>query len=139
MESSQWGNWNNLLCRKVSFLTAPHCQFLGVGQEFEDTKGAIRIRISKKNRQHNGQKEKYKRTNKLWSRHICICGILYFKLNGIDAINEITKPKLAILYFQIVLVSVLTYSKVDRGFEHRSYQSNAYYEQEQIVIGSESE
>jgi len=21
-----------------------------------------------------------------------ICGILYFKLNGIDAINEITKP-----------------------------------------------
>ena len=29
----------------------------------EDTKGAIRIRISKKNRQHNGQKKKYKRTN----------------------------------------------------------------------------
>jgi hypothetical protein len=25
-------------------------------EEFEDTKGAIRIRISKKNRQHNGQK-----------------------------------------------------------------------------------
>jgi hypothetical protein len=31
--------------------------------EFEDTKGAIIIRISKKNRQHNGQKKKYKRTN----------------------------------------------------------------------------
>ena len=30
---------------------------------FEDTKGAIRIRISKKNRQHNGKKKKYKRTN----------------------------------------------------------------------------
>jgi hypothetical protein len=30
--------------------------------EFEDTKGAIRIRISK-NRQHNDQKKKYKRTN----------------------------------------------------------------------------
>ena len=29
----------------------------------EDTKGAIRICISKKNRQHNGQKKKYKRTN----------------------------------------------------------------------------
>jgi hypothetical protein len=29
---------------------------------FEDTKGAIRNRISKKNRQHNGKK-KYKRTN----------------------------------------------------------------------------
>ena len=32
-------------------------------EEFEDTKVAIRIRISKKNRQHNGQKKKYKRTN----------------------------------------------------------------------------
>jgi hypothetical protein len=30
--------------------------------ELEDTKGVIRIRISK-NRQHNGQKKKYKRTN----------------------------------------------------------------------------
>jgi hypothetical protein len=32
-------------------------------EEFEDTKGVIRIRISKKNRQHNGQKKKYKGTN----------------------------------------------------------------------------
>jgi len=32
-------------------------------EEFEDTKGAIRIRISKKNRQHTGQQKKYKRTN----------------------------------------------------------------------------
>jgi hypothetical protein len=32
-------------------------------EEFEDTKGAIRIRISKKNRHYNGQKKKYKRTN----------------------------------------------------------------------------
>ena len=31
--------------------------------EFEDTKGVIRIRMSKKNRQHNGKKKKYKRTN----------------------------------------------------------------------------
>jgi len=31
--------------------------------EFEDTKGVIRIRISKKNIQHNGQKKKDKRTN----------------------------------------------------------------------------
>jgi hypothetical protein len=31
--------------------------------EFEDTKGAIRIRKSKKNREHNGQKKKDKRTN----------------------------------------------------------------------------
>ena len=32
-------------------------------EEFEDTKGVIRIRISKKNRPHNDQKKKYKRTN----------------------------------------------------------------------------
>ena len=31
-------------------------------EEFEDTKGVIRIRISKKNRQNNG-KTKYKRIN----------------------------------------------------------------------------
>ena len=32
-------------------------------QEFEDAKGVIRICKSKKNRQHNGQKKKDKRTN----------------------------------------------------------------------------
>ncbi len=32
-------------------------------EEFIDTKGVIRIRKSKKNRQHTGQKKKYKRTN----------------------------------------------------------------------------
>ena len=31
--------------------------------DFEDTKGVIRIRIWKKNRQHNDQKKKYKRKN----------------------------------------------------------------------------
>ena len=31
-------------------------------EEFEDTKGVIRICISK-NKQHNGQKKNYKRTN----------------------------------------------------------------------------
>ena len=31
-------------------------------EEFEDTKGVIKIRISKKNRQHNGQKEKQRST-----------------------------------------------------------------------------
>ena len=34
-----------------------------VKEELKTTKGAIRIRISKKNRQHNDQKKKYKRTN----------------------------------------------------------------------------
>jgi hypothetical protein len=32
-------------------------------EEFEDTKGITRTRISKKDRQYNGQKKKYKRTN----------------------------------------------------------------------------
>jgi len=32
-------------------------------EEFEDTKGVIRIRKSKKDKQHNGQKKKDKRTN----------------------------------------------------------------------------
>ena len=31
-------------------------------EEFEDTEGTIRIHISK-NREHNGQKKKFKRTN----------------------------------------------------------------------------
>ena len=40
-------------------------------EEFEDTKGVIRIRKSKKNRQHNEQKKKYKRTNNdLKNKHI---------------------------------------------------------------------
>ena len=39
-------------------------------EEFEDTRGVIRIRISK-NRQHNGQKKKHKRTkNGLQNIHI---------------------------------------------------------------------
>ena len=37
--------------------------------EFEDTKGLIRIRISKKNRQFNGQKKKNKRTNNDLQKH----------------------------------------------------------------------
>jgi hypothetical protein len=32
-------------------------------EEFDDTKGVIRIRKSKKDRQHNGQEKKDKRTN----------------------------------------------------------------------------
>ena len=34
-----------------------------IQEEFEDSKVVIRIRILKKNRQHNGQKKKYKGTN----------------------------------------------------------------------------
>jgi hypothetical protein len=45
-------------------ISGPHCQFQGI-EEFEDTKGVIRIRISKKNRQHNGKKKK----DKQWSKN----------------------------------------------------------------------
>ena len=40
----------------------PFWGFFFKQEEFEDTKGTIRIRISK-NRQHNDQKKKYKRIN----------------------------------------------------------------------------
>ena len=46
--------------RDVNYLVAMDFHMY---EEFEDTKGVIRICISKKNRQHNGQKKKYKRTN----------------------------------------------------------------------------
>ena len=36
---------------------------IGYIEEFEDTKEVIRIRKSKKDRQHNGQKKKYKGKN----------------------------------------------------------------------------
>ena len=44
----------------ISEIVNNHCSNLIFIEEFEDIKGVIRIRISKKNRQHNGQKKKYK-------------------------------------------------------------------------------
>ena len=38
-------------------------------EEFEDTKGVIRIRISKKNRQHNGQKKKVQKNKQRSTKH----------------------------------------------------------------------
>ena len=38
-------------------------------EEFEDTKGAIRIHISKKNRQHNGQKKKVRKDKQRSTKH----------------------------------------------------------------------
>jgi hypothetical protein len=37
--------------------------------ELEDTKFAIRVRTSKKNRQHNGQKKKYKRQTTIYKTY----------------------------------------------------------------------
>ena len=38
-------------------------------EEFEDTKGAIIIRISKKNRQHNGKKKKGQKDKQRYIKH----------------------------------------------------------------------
>jgi hypothetical protein len=38
-------------------------------EEFQDSKGVIIIRISKKNRQHNGQKEKGQKDKQQSTKH----------------------------------------------------------------------
>ena len=38
-------------------------------EEIENTKGVIRIRISKKNRQHNGQKKKVQKSKQRSTKH----------------------------------------------------------------------
>jgi len=58
--------WTSNICVKNCSVSVTNDELKmpnGQSEEFEDTKGVIRIRISKKNRQHNGQKKKYKRTN----------------------------------------------------------------------------
>jgi predicted GIY-YIG superfamily endonuclease len=42
------------------FISKTNRQHNGQKEEFEDTKGVVRIRISKTNRQHNGQKKSLK-------------------------------------------------------------------------------
>ena len=54
----------------LSVFSSVFHSLIGV-EEFEDTKGVIRMRISKRNGQHNGKKKKYKRTNNdLQNMHI---------------------------------------------------------------------
>ena len=38
-------------------------------EEFDDTNGAIRIRMSKENRQYNGQKKKVQKGKQLFTKH----------------------------------------------------------------------
>ena len=62
-----WVLWFSLVTSSTSTINTDY-MYRGIYQilleeEFEDTKGEIRIRTSKKNRQHNGQKKKVKRTN----------------------------------------------------------------------------
>ena len=47
----------------ISELSIICCPFGYLKKEIKDTKGEIRIRKSKKERQHNGQKKNDKRTN----------------------------------------------------------------------------
>jgi hypothetical protein len=49
-------------------------------EEFEDTKGLMRIHISKRNRQHNGQKKKNKQLEIKTHRTCVLCG----NRNGYD-------------------------------------------------------
>ena len=48
-------------------------------KEFEDTKGVIRIRISKKYRQHNGQKKDDKGTNTDLRKTVVIVSQILFQ------------------------------------------------------------
>jgi hypothetical protein len=55
----------------VILVHSKHHHFIKILEEFEDIKGELRVRISKRNRQHNGQKKKYKRTkNYQQNKHI---------------------------------------------------------------------
>jgi hypothetical protein len=46
---------------------------------------------------------------KVWSRPICFCGILYFKLNGIDAINDIT---IEVITSKVLTIATMTWLTV---------------------------
>ena len=61
---NSYNNVNGLKLNLVStFVSFKGCLLSILLEKCEDTKRAIRIPISKKNRQHNGQKKKYKRAN----------------------------------------------------------------------------
>jgi len=69
------GQWTGIANRPIKHLAMGTCRCRqtftlwmdifddSINEKTEDTEGVIRIRISKKNRQHNGQKKMYKRTN----------------------------------------------------------------------------
>jgi hypothetical protein len=58
--------------------------------EFVDTKGVIRSRKSKKDRQHNGQKKKYKMTNNVLQNntHKTKDRVTRTPLKSVDMINQ---------------------------------------------------
>jgi tryptophanyl-tRNA synthetase len=64
--------------------------------QFEDTKGAIRIRISK-NRQHNGQKKKYKMTNNDLLKPAVLHSTFFPALQGDQSKMSVSDPTSSIL------------------------------------------
>jgi len=44
-------------------------KFFVMKEKFDNTKGVIRIRISKKNREHNGQKKKLQKDKQRSTKH----------------------------------------------------------------------
>jgi hypothetical protein len=56
-------NCHDLSNRYIVEIDIPQIIKLVLEEEFKNTKGVIIIHKSKKNRQHNGQKKKEKRTN----------------------------------------------------------------------------
>ena len=52
----------HIMLYRVQKVNGKHINYRCVKPKFEDTKGVIRIRKSKKNRQHNGHKQKDERT-----------------------------------------------------------------------------
>jgi adenylate cyclase class IV len=60
--SKTFSQWLTITKYHPSTIIRADTIFCSSHEKFEDTKGAIRNRISK-NRQHSGQKKKHKRTN----------------------------------------------------------------------------
>ena len=63
------------MCIKGNREIAFYAKSDGLLEEFDDTKWVIQIRNSKKKRQHNGQKKKYKRTNNDLVNKYLIAGV----------------------------------------------------------------
>ena len=54
---------------RINLLSANYKKTEKMDEEFEDTKGVIRIRISKKNRPHHSQKEKVQKDKQRSTKH----------------------------------------------------------------------
>jgi hypothetical protein len=101
----------------------------GSRQEFEDTKGVIRIRKLKKHRQHNNQKKKYKRwNNDLQSMHNKLKIYLdLFSLNYVDNIR--------IFQRQVLIYASVTHIRIlQRQFDDGSCFHSAHNLTKQLFL-----